>query len=207
MAVAAAIAAAGCGGAGTGGLSTGGDAAKGKALFKEKCASCHTLKAADATGAIGPDLDGAFGPDRAQGIEDSSIQQVVAGQIRIPISTTSTGAPGMPADLVTGDDVDSVAAFVAKCAGNPDEACAGSGGGAATSGKDIFTSTCGGCHTLSDAGTAGTTGPNLDDSKPPKALVVDRVTNGKANMQPFKGTLSDEQIQAVADYVSSVAGT
>ena len=31
-------------------------------------------------------------------------------------------------------------------------------------GKEIFTQKCGACHTLADAGTAGTTGPNLDDA-------------------------------------------
>ena len=75
-----------------------------------------------------------------------------------------------------------------------------------TDGKSIFTSTCGGCHTLSDAGTSGTVGPNLDDAKPPKELVIDRVTNGKGQMPSFKGTLDEQQIQAVADYVSSSAG-
>jgi sulfite dehydrogenase len=49
-------------------------------------------------------------------------------------------------------------------------------------------------------------GPNLDQSQPPKALVVDRVTNGAGAMPPFEGTLSDAQIQAVADYVSASAG-
>ena len=29
----------------------------GKAIFEAQCASCHTLKAADATGTIGPNLD------------------------------------------------------------------------------------------------------------------------------------------------------
>jgi cytochrome c6 len=208
LAAATAIAAAGCGGAGTGGLSTGGDTEQGKALFKEKCASCHTLAAADATGAVGPNLDAAFGPDRRQGFEDSSIQQVVAGQIKFPVTSPSTGAPGMPADLVTGDDVDNVAAFVAKCAGNTeDTSCAGSGGGAATGGKDIFSQNCSSCHTLADAGAAGEVGPNLDDTKPSKDLVVDRVTNGKPpGMPAFSESLSDEQIQAVADYVSSAAG-
>ena len=76
----------------------------------------------------------------------------------------------------------------------------------AADGKGIFTANCGGCHTLADAGTTGTVGPNLDQAKPPKALVVDRVTNGKGVMPPFKGTLTDAQIEAVADYVSSVAG-
>ena len=35
--------------------------------------------------------------------------------------------------------------------------------GDAAAGKVVFTTNCGGCHTLSDAGTTGTVGPNLDD--------------------------------------------
>ena len=75
-----------------------------------------------------------------------------------------------------------------------------------TDGKTIFTTTCAGCHTLADAGTAGTVGPNLDDAKPPKSLVVDRVTNGKNQMPSFKDSLDSAQIEAVAEYVSSAAG-
>jgi mono/diheme cytochrome c family protein len=37
--------------------------------------------------------------------------------------------------------------------------------------------------------------------------VIDRVTNGQGGMPSFKGQLSEAQIQAVADYVSSNAGT
>ena len=37
-------------------------------------------------------------------------------------------------------------------------------------------------------------------------LVVTRVTNGMGAMPPFKGQLSEKQIQDVAAYVSSVAG-
>jgi sulfite dehydrogenase len=72
-------------------------------------------------------------------------------------------------------------------------------------GKDVFAQAgCGGCHALQDAGAGGTVGPSLDDSKPDEALVVDRVTNGKGGMPPFKGQLSEEQIQAVAAYVATV---
>jgi mono/diheme cytochrome c family protein len=112
----------------------------------------------------------------------------------------------MPADLVTGDDVDHVAAYVASVAGKPGAAPPPPDDGQAADGKGVFTANCGGCHILADAGTTGTVGPNLDQSKPPKALVVDRVTNGMGAMPPFKGTLTDAQIEAVADYVSSTAG-
>jgi cbb3-type cytochrome c oxidase subunit III len=214
LAVAMALVVGACGEAGTGGLSTGGDTARGEQLFKQQCGSCHTLAAAGTNGIIGPNLDDAFAADRAQGFEQSSIQQVVAGQIRIPLEgrvnadgqyVTSTGSPAMPADLVTGDDVDSVAAYVASVAGKPG-AAKPDNGGQATDGKGIFAANCGGCHTLADAGTSGAVGPNLDDKKPPKSLVIDRVTNGKSPMPPFKGVLTEKQIQAVADYVSSSVG-
>ena len=78
-------------------------------------------------------------------------------------------------------------------------------------GKEVFLTiaqpSCGGCHTLADAGTTGTIGPNLDASKPSHDLVVDRVTNGQGAMPSFSGSLSEEQIQDVAAYVSSVAGS
>jgi mono/diheme cytochrome c family protein len=77
-------------------------------------------------------------------------------------------------------------------------------------GKEIFTSvaqpSCTTCHTLADAGATGTVGPNLDAAQPPYDLVVDRVTNGQGGMPSFSGSLSAEQIQDVAAYVSSAAG-
>ena len=80
--------------------------------------------------------------------------------------------------------------------------------GDATAGKQVFeTAGCTSCHTLADAGATGTVGPNLDDAKPPASLVVDRVTHGKGVMPSFSGQLSEQQIQDVAAYVSSVAGS
>jgi cbb3-type cytochrome c oxidase subunit III len=210
-----ALLAAGCG---TGGLpESSGDVSQGRDLFvegedgKQPCGSCHTLKAAGARGTIGPNLDDAFGPGREQGFQDSTIASIVADQIRYPAPEKVTDEEAvMPADLVTGDNVDAVATFIARCAGNADdEACASGGDGkiTATGGKEIFAEAgCGGCHTLAAAGTTGTVGPNLDDAKPSKALVVDRVTNGKGAMPPFRDRLTKAQINAVAEYVSSAAG-
>ncbi len=78
----------------------------------------------------------------------------------------------------------------------------------AAAGKEIFLGAggCGSCHTLSDAGTTGSVGPNLDTARPSYSLAVDRVTNGRGVMPPFGSQLSEEQIQDVAAYVSSVAG-
>lgn len=87
----------------------------------------------------------------------------------------------------------------------------GAGGEAAgaslAAGKTVFESNCGTCHTLAEAGTSGTVGPNLDELKPEKALVETQVTNGGGVMPAFGGTLSPGEIEEVAEYVSTVAGT
>ena len=61
-------------------------------------------------------------------------------------------------------------------------------------------------YTLAAAAARGTVGVNLDVAKPSKAHVVSAVTDGSGVMVPFKGTLSADQIQAVAEYVSQNAG-
>jgi mono/diheme cytochrome c family protein len=218
LAVTVALVAAACG---TGGHVSGGDVSHGKQVFDStsaRCSTCHTLAAAGAVGTVGPNLDNSFSAVRQQGFKQSTIQQVVADQIRIPLqginvgnltNVTPTGTPVMPANLVTGKDLVDVSAFVARCAGNPtDPLCRGSNTKiTATDGKTIFTEAgCGSCHTLKDAGTTGTVGPNLDQLKPSFARVVRQVTNGGAVMPAFRSKLSALQIAAVARYVSSVAG-
>ena len=80
--------------------------------------------------------------------------------------------------------------------------------GDAAAGKTVFASAgCTSCHTLSDAGASGSVGPNLDDAKPPYSLVIDRVTHGKGVMPSFSDRLTTTDIENVAKYVSSVAGT
>jgi mono/diheme cytochrome c family protein len=77
---------------------------------------------------------------------------------------------------------------------------------AAAQGKQIFTQNCAGCHTLSDAGASGRVGPNLDDAQPDAQAVQSKVEQGGGGMPPFRGVLQDEEIAAVSEYVSSVAG-
>ena len=194
-----------------------GDRIRGKELFIQGCGSCHELTDAGTKGQIGPNLDFAFVQSRINGLGESSILQVVRGQIAYPVTDPPTDAPGMPANIFTGQDAEDVATYVASVAGldangepidpsNPPKPKP-PGGGAETDGKAIFASAgCAGCHTLADAGSSGTVGPNLDEAKPSKELAIDRVTNGQGGMPSFKGQLSEEQIDAVAEYVSSVAG-
>jgi mono/diheme cytochrome c family protein len=204
-------------GCGTGGYTSEGSQGAGKKLFVQACGGCHTLADAGTNGKIGPNLDDAFAQARQVGMTSETFTQVVKDQIHFPIVETVTGSPGMPSidqTLPSCDDVegssfcvpdqDQAAADLAVYVG----AVAGTGVTAEkpTDGKTIFTSNCASCHTLADAATSGTVGPNLDQARPPKSLVVDRVTNGKGAMPSFKGSLDEAQIQAVADYVSSAAG-
>jgi mono/diheme cytochrome c family protein len=207
-------------GCGTGGYTSEGSQGAGKDLFAQRCGGCHTLADAGTNGRIGPDLDDAFAQARGVGMTSETFTQVVASQIRFPIETPVTGAPGMPGPdgaqgtLPSCDDVEGDAFCVedqGQAIGDISVyvgAVAGTGVTTEqpTDGKSIFTANCSSCHTLADAGTTGTVGPNLDQAKPPKSLVVDRVTNGKGAMPSFKGSLDEQQIEAVADYVSTSAG-
>lgn len=95
----------------------------------------------------------------------------------------------------------------------PTEDGGGGGGGTgevegdAAAGKEIFASNgCGSCHTLADAGSTGSIGPNLDDSSVDFAAAVNQITNGGGGMQAYSGTLSDEEIADVAAYVVTARG-
>ena len=104
----------------------------------------------------------------------------------------------------------------AACGGDDDDEGAGTapaatqaetGGGGGEDGAAVFASAgCGGCHTLEAAGSSGMAGPNLDDLQPSKEAVEEQVRSGGGGMPSFADQLSDAQIEAVAEYVSSSAG-
>lgn len=75
-------------------------------------------------------------------------------------------------------------------------------GEASVDGKVVFTETCGSCHTLSAAGTSGTTGPKLDDTSLDAAAIEGIVGNGAGAMPALGDKLSDEEIEAVAEFVA-----
>ena len=141
------------------------------------------------------------------------------GQIAYPVTTPVDRRAGMPADIVEGQDADDVATYVCASVagldvdedGKPDGPAGGGGGGTdpgETDGKAIFASQgCGSCHTLADANATGAVGPSLDETLPSQEFVVDRVTNGLGGMPAFADKLSAEQIDAVAEYVASSAGS
>jgi mono/diheme cytochrome c family protein len=191
----AALAFAGCG---TDGLtSAAADPSQGKGIFKQTCGGCHTLREAGTRGSnpvqnpsSGPNLDDAFAASRMEGYDESVIREAVRDQIEYPV-------PPMPEDLLGDSDADAVAAIGGG---------GGGGGGGAADAKSLFTTNCGSCHTLADAGTSGTVGPNLDQAKPGLEKAVQQIKNGGGGMPPFGGQLTDAQIQALARYIVRVTG-
>ena len=191
----------------------------GKALFIEKCAACHALARAGTAGTVGPDLDAAFRRARADGFGADTIAGVVEQQIDHPRRGSR-----MPADLVTGDDAEDVAAYVAEVAAVPGQdggrlADVGGGRRGGPPGRRIFVETgCGSCHRLAEAGTNGTTGPNLDETLEGRsesfvrASIVDPdavVAEGfSRDVMPsdYGDRLSNRDLEALVEYLGDTSG-
>ena len=96
-----------------------------------------------------------------------------------------------------------------------------SGGADLDNGKKLFIPTCGGCHTLANAGTKGVIGPNLDaayqqprengfDDSSFEALVREQIENGFPYARPTPmpaNLLEGQDAQDVAAYVAAAAAT
>lgn len=84
----------------------------GRALFSDSCAVCHTLKAANASGHVGPNLDVRLGSQIATeaGRKALVLNAIAEGRAR--------GLGQMPALLYQGKDAESIADFLAAVAGH-----------------------------------------------------------------------------------------
>ena len=75
-------------------------------------------------------------------------------------------------------------------------------------GRDVFAQRCATCHTLRAANAVGKVGPNLDQLRPPKPLVLDAIAKGRARGQGQMpaGLVDGQDAQDVATFVAKVAG-
>jgi mono/diheme cytochrome c family protein len=194
-------------GCGTGGLAEGAASGNGQQLFREKCGSCHTLADAGTRGVIGPNLDHAFAVPIEEGFDETTIREVVLGQMRYPVAPMPPPKELFPSGEYSEDErqeaLEAIATYVASVAGRPTAAAGGGGQSAAgeSDPKALFSANCASCHTLSAAGSSGTIGPNLDESSLDAAAVEQQIRAGGGGMPAFEGTLTDEQIQALARYL------
>lgn len=80
-----------------------------------------------------------------------------------------------------------------------------SGGGSVDGAAVYADAGCGGCHTLAAADSSGTVGPSLDGAGLDADTVAEQVRNGGGAMPGFSDSLSDEEIQAVAEFVATAS--
>jgi mono/diheme cytochrome c family protein len=75
-------------------------------------------------------------------------------------------------------------------------------------GRELFSQRCKNCHTLAAADATARVGPNLDDLRPPKALVLDAIKNGRAagNGNMAAELVTGEDAEAVAQFVAVAVG-
>jgi mono/diheme cytochrome c family protein len=189
------------------------DLDKGEQLFTQKCGTCHALTGAGTSATVGPNLDTAFAASRASGMDQDTIEGVVESQISNPRPASPEQTDiYMPANLVEGDDLTDVAAYVASVAGvpgiEPPEFLA----------PEFFATNCGGCHTLSQAGTTGTVGPNLDQVLPGTSpmQISEDITAPDAQIAPgfpagvmpqnYGTTLPPEDLQALVRFLTQSVG-
>jgi mono/diheme cytochrome c family protein len=199
------------------------DLENGKAMFVEKCGSCHELQRAGTAGTTGPSLDAAFQTALADGLDRDTVEGIVHDQILNPRIDSE-----MPADLVKGDDATDVAAYVGYAAartGNDPGRLASAGLAQARTGEQIFTAAgCAGCHQFAPAGSNGTIGPSLDDlssaagDREPGTSAEDYIRESLTNpeaflvegfgnaMPSYEGRLTDQQVGALTDYLLQQGG-
>jgi mono/diheme cytochrome c family protein len=120
-------------------------------------------------------------------MDADTIAGVVKAQVESPrpgVGPNPNPSVTMPAGLVSGEDLDDVATYVADVAGKP-----GIKGPQLPNdpGAQVFADNqCSGCHTLATAGAKGTTGPDLDQKLPgmSAAEVTKSIVDPNAKISP-----------------------
>jgi mono/diheme cytochrome c family protein len=76
-------------------------------------------------------------------------------------------------------------------------------------GRELFSPTCSQCHTLEASKAVGRVGPDLDELRPPRELVLDAILKGRYRGQgQMPDRLYDGQdARDVSAYVARVAGS
>jgi mono/diheme cytochrome c family protein len=138
----------------------------------------------------------------ASGCFDSKTAGTISTPITVAVGTTetevnpaaTTGATTASTTTATSTASTTTGSTGTSTGSTPDFAAA----------RTKFATTCGGCHTLADAKTSGTVGPNLDQLKPDEATVEHQIATGGGPMPA--GLLKGQDAKDVAAYVSAVAG-
>jgi mono/diheme cytochrome c family protein len=196
----------------TGCGTTTADTARGRTLFVQKCGTCHALAQAGTSAQVGPNLDDAFAAAREVGQNSDTVEGIVKAQVEFPRPNDGRDTVVMPRDIVTGQELDDVAAYLGEWAGVPGAAPPEVPGGP---GAQVFANSgCGTCHTLAAAGSGGVTGPDLDEVLTPglsAAKIHEDIVNPNAEIakgypanvmpQNFEDTISAKELEDLVQYL------
>jgi mono/diheme cytochrome c family protein len=191
---------------------TSADTARGRTLFVTNCGGCHTLAEAGTSGVQGPNLDDAFAAAREIGEDGDTIEGIVKAQVENPREPSGNPSVDMPADIVSGQDLEDVAAYLGEWAGVPGAAPPEVAGGP---GAQVFANNgCGGCHTLAGVeGASGSTGPDLSEVLPgqPASKIEEDITDPNKEIakgyqpnvmpQTFGQSLSKQELEQLVEFL------
>lgn len=93
---------------------------EGQTLFEDNCGNCHTLYAAGTDGNFGPDLDDTLAEEGTP--EGEGAAEAIKGTKELVLNAVEKGADGtepgrMPGGILSGEQAEEVAEFVAQTAG------------------------------------------------------------------------------------------
>lgn len=171
-----------------------GDPNRGEVLFTSKgCSGCHAY--AGSGGVDAPPLD--FMAGRLSPQQIAAMSGVIWNHV--PAMLPHFKEEGVRFPTFRANQMANLLAYL-----HGGKGAAASGTTAAAGGEELFSSTCGSCHTLAAAGATGAIGPNLDDLAPSTDQVVNAIDSAPGAMPA--GLLAGADAKAVAEYVSQNAG-
>jgi mono/diheme cytochrome c family protein len=170
----------------------------GERVFDKKCHACHTLlgrKHAPITSGEppGPNFD-EVRPNRPYVLERVKSGGIAMQSFEGEIPERGQRAVAFYVTEVSGRNVD-----LEEAEGTDEEIAMG---------RELFMNTCHACHGIENrhyTGPLENHGIDFDGVKPSMRWVARRIRHGNAFMKPIRG-LSDEQIEAIAKYVTKTAG-
>lgn len=174
---------------------------QGEAVFKTFCAQCHGAGAGGAKGF--PNL---LDDDWLWGGDVAAIEQTVRYGVRSPLDETRYSEMPKFGELLEPADIDRLAQFVLKLAGQDHDA------DMAAAGAVLFVDNgCNGCHGDAGEGNRDVGAPNLSDAiwlyGSDVASVTESISQARFGVMPnWAPRLNDAQIKAVTLYVHGLGG-
>ena len=176
-------------------------AAAGEAAFKVNCSQCHGSGAQGSAGY--PNLND---DDWLWGGDIESIHQTIAHGIRFA-GDDETRYSEMPAfgDVLSGEEIGQVAAFVVSLTGDPSDAAA------AQAGAIVYADNCAACHGDDGKGLTDFGAPNLADAiwfyGSGESAIAAQIKNPAHGVMPaWQSRLGDVTVKQLAVYVHSLGG-